>query len=126
MSVYTLYLDGEKAMKSASLIYVQRFIDHWKAIPENRKRFKIEPYNRIMSMSDDDPKHLLVDFGDHSHFFKIVKDDGKEPIDLDEMRDAERALMRSAENEDDDDRPTSFAESLDILNEVVALGKVTR
>lgn len=126
MSVYTLYLDGEKAMRSASLIYVQRFIDHWKAVPENRKRFKIEPYNRIMSMSDDDPKHLLVDFGDHSHFFKIVKDDGREPIDLDEMRDAERALMNAGDEQDDEDRSTSFSENLNFLNEAVALGKVTR
>ncbi len=97
MSTYTLYLDDERTLKSASLVHVQRFIDQWKEAPENRKRFRIEPYNRVMSMTDSDPKHLLIDFGDHSHFFKVVKDDGREPIDLDEMRDAERALMSDGE-----------------------------
>ena len=55
---------------------ILEYMSFWKKDEENRKRFKIEPYDRIIFHENS----LVVDFGDYANFFEIidVNDDLKE------------------------------------------------
>lgn len=55
---------------------ILEYMTFWKGNLENQKKYKIEPYDRIIFHE----KSLIVDFGDYSTFFEItdVNDDLKE------------------------------------------------
>lgn len=59
---------------------ILKFIDIWKLDSENKRKYKIESYNRMIFA--DDEKIVFIDFGDYMTFFAIICDSQTEYTDI--------------------------------------------
>ncbi len=79
-------LDGEHLeeidVSNKDISQVLSTIDAWKNENKKSKKYKIEPYNRIIFCSN----HLLIDFGDWCYFFKVDDMSQEDFQDLEKLK----------------------------------------